>query len=855
MTSYPPSHGFSDSSVRSPSGPNSSQQSVSAHSVTTPMASHPQIDYADYHTASAPVLRTPAMGFPTLSYNENQIQAARLEAQSRYGIHVQAATQQQHALKAQYQQQLEQQREDEQRQYHKQHQSQLYQRRKQREQLQCEQLQREQLQRSQQFLTVPGQQRHRQQQQFPPATVAEQQQNLQLQTPVMSPNQANSPINQQQNNGYQNFHQQEPPQTLQQHNIQQRGLQQNLQQQSIQRHNTVQQHNLHQPGIQPQNIHQPNPQQLPTIHQHNHRTINQSPAPATAPTSAATPTATATATATPFPTAAPTAPPQPLSNNNNTNILNINPTLPPLPPLLIEPHPLSKSIDNLILLHHPLVPRAVDRLSMTTASSLLRLCADFEYRDLSADCAVALTPATRAWLAAHLRELNAARRESARRLYERWQRCVQERAARCYNVRTGEVDWVQQEEVEVPGGTERELRMLDWEAREAMGRIEIPQDGRIVVFPLIRPGWELLQLRQVRGPSAKEWEDFVVDDVGELRRQKENREKEEREQREREEEALAGGQGDDDDEVTIVGSRVLSEDEMRAVAAQRSAKPAKQPPAKNIAAASAKPKKVSLKAMAQKKTHGRKKSATAKAKGGMPKPSVSAEANNVASNVNQSNTAPAQSAPQISDYPPIHSEAPQNTNQNISVAAPTIDLTTTVRSPPAAQVSEYGPIYATDTATSGVPNYGPIYGTSTAASGASDYPPIHDTNTSAAQVSDYGPIYATGSTAEASTTSPSIQPNTTATVSNIPPPTGTIDFSEIDRFLGLGMGGLPGNAATDTSSQVSSALQNQPSELGSHNDGDVAAGQMMAQMDGVFEPNFGEDDHELDDLFEGEIDE
>ncbi|EOD47431.1 hypothetical protein UCRNP2_5831 [Neofusicoccum parvum UCRNP2] len=122
-----------------------------------------------------------------------------------------------------------------------------------------------------------------------------------------------------------------------------------------------------------------------------------------------------------------------------------------------NPHPLSPSLADLKLIAHPIPPTLLPHLSLTTSSSLARLFLDFEYRDLSAtDYAIPdIHPAQRAWLAAHLRALNAARRESGVRLVAHWQRLVRE------GVEDGEG---------VPGGREEELRRLDWVAREVYGR-------------------------------------------------------------------------------------------------------------------------------------------------------------------------------------------------------------------------------------------------------------------------------------------------------------------------------------------------------------------------------------------------
>ncbi|KAL1628533.1 hypothetical protein SLS56_005878 [Neofusicoccum ribis] len=178
-------------------------------------------------------------------------------------------------------------------------------------------------------------------------------------------------------------------------------------------------------------------------------------------------------------------------------------------------------------------------------ASLARLFLDFEYRDLSAtDYAIPdIHPAQRAWLAAHLRALNAARRESGARLVAHWQRLVRERGG------GGEGDGV-------PGGREEELRRLDWVAREVYGRCA---DGtRLPVLV-----WEYVQLRQVRGPSAKEWEDFVVDAVGEVWRMKERRERARR--------GVENGEGRDVGEVSTVrvGGGVVGEAELKAAMRER----------------------------------------------------------------------------------------------------------------------------------------------------------------------------------------------------------------------------------------------------------------------------------------------
>ncbi|GME66347.1 hypothetical protein GTA08_BOTSDO01284 [Neofusicoccum parvum] len=222
------------------------------------------------------------------------------------------------------------------------------------------------------------------------------------------------------------------------------------------------------------------------------------------------------------------------------------PTLPQPP--LIEPHPLSPSLADLKLIAHPIPPTLLPHLSLTTSSSLARLFLDFEYRDLSAtDYAIPdIHPAQRAWLAAHLRALNAARRESGVRLVAHWQRLVRE------GVEDGEG---------VPGGREEELRRLDWVAREVYGRCA---DGtRLPVLV-----WEYVQLRQVRGPSAKEWEDFVVDAVGEVWRMKERRERARRGV-ENGEEGEEEGRGAGEVSTVRVGGGVVGEAELKAAMKER----------------------------------------------------------------------------------------------------------------------------------------------------------------------------------------------------------------------------------------------------------------------------------------------
>ncbi|OJD33383.1 glucosyl transferase [Diplodia corticola] len=863
-SSYPPTYGFTDPTVPNQSTPNPHQPSASGSPVPMSTTAHPQSNHTGYLAASSPVMQTPAMGFPTFRY------AANPGIKDRFGIAGQAESQQQQALQAQYQQHLYQQQQFQQQYEQNQYQKQLYQQYQQQRQQQQYQQQRQQQAQplhqasalvgtvNQQLLTVPQQQRHQQLQQFsspiPPPTAANQQQYLQPQLlAAASPNQINSQISQQ-------------------HNFTSNETSAPAAPAAVSPSTTV----------------------FTTAAPVADAPVTDSPA-ISSPSTGAVPAPTTTTT-----TAAAQQQQQQQQHHQNqphhqpTDHINLNPNLMPPPAPLIEPHPLSKSVASLVLLHHPLPQRAVAQLSMTTASSLLRLFADFEYRDLSADHhhqhrpsdVAQLTPTTRAWLAAHLRELNAARRVSAARLCARWQRCVRER---CVRVRVagsrtgGKVEWVPQEGPEVPGGSEWELKMLDWEAREALGRVERLSEedrrkGRAFVMPLIRPGWEFLQLRQVRGPSAKEWEDFVVDDVGELRRQRESREKEEREREERRVagEDEDGGSGDDggggDDEVRVVGSRVLSDEEMRAVAAQRGARAARQSAStKNVAAASSKPKKASLKSAAQKKTQGRKKSAAAKAK---EKSSKRVEFSHVAENAGQTNvTAPIQSAPQVADYPPIYGEAPQSTNQDTSVA--TADASNT----PTAQVSDYPPIYgevpqntnqdtsvataaaASNTPTAQVSDYPPIFADDTTPSGLPDYPPIHATSTASPVVSNHGPTHATDNTTVGeSAISPSTQPSPTATgASNAQPPfIGTsIDPPSIGESLGSGT-----NDATEISSGASGSalLGNQTSaDPDSHNggggggdDGNVEAeGTIPPHVDGVSKSNNHGDNDELYDLFKG----
>ncbi|KAB2576724.1 hypothetical protein DBV05_g4724 [Lasiodiplodia theobromae] len=510
--------------------------------------------------------------------------------------------------------------------------------------------------------------------------------------------------------------------------------------------------------------------------------------------------------------------------------------LPPIPPL-IEPHPLTKNFEDLRVLLHPIPTHVIERLSTTTASSLMRLCLDFEYRDLSADYPIALQLETKAWLMRYLRDLNAARRTSGVRLCRHWQKRLYEHHRQ--NPKTGLYEHVP-DEVEVAGGTEKELKMLDHEAREVLGNtLALFEENKKVLIPLVHPDWKFLQLRQNRGPSAKEWEDFVVDDIGDLRRMKENAEREQREQ----EDAWnnqANGYGD----VAIVGSRILSGEEVRMVAEQRTAvaagpssKHKRKPSSKNIASGSATPKKSSMKPKGQQKQNGRKKSLVAAkdkvtsqsstpeadnlqltssppplpdypddygtgnmatqrdkysqipvAASPAPSASVVASHNHAAMAALPSNNTAAQSASQLPDYPDIYAPAIQSTNQNTANAAgpntpiPTVTITT-----PATAMPDYPPIYTT--ASTNQHN-------TAAAAGGPNTSAVTTTNTSASASPDYPPMYATASATETASISPSIQPA----------------VSEADA---------------------------------------TPAADPLPQVDGGFDP----EDDGLDDLFEGELDE
>lgn len=508
--------------------------------------------------------------------------------------------------------------------------------------------------------------------------------------------------------------------------------------------------------------------------------------------------------------------------------------LPPIPPL-IEPHPLTKNFEDLRVLLHPIPMPVVERLSMTTASSLMRLCLDFEYRDLSADYPIALQLETKAWLMRYLRDLNAARRKSGLRLCRQWQKRLHQHTR--VNPKTGLYEYVP-DEVEVAGGTEKELKMLDHEAREELGNtLALFEENKQVLIPLIHPDWKFLQLRQNRGPSAKEWEDIVVDDIGELRRLKENAEREQREQ----EDAWStqvNGNGD----VAIVGSRMLSDEEMRMVAEQKAAGTAgssqkhRRKPSKNIAAGSATPKKSPVKPKGQRKQHGRKKSLVA-AKDKVTSQSSTPEAdslhqtapipdypddygtgnmaaqrdkysqmpvaaspatgasavashNNAATAALPSNNTSAQPTLQLPDYPDIYGPAIQTTNQNNATAAgpntftPSVTTTTTT---PATAMPDYPPIYTTE----GTNQH------NAAAAAGPNTSAVTTTNTSALALPDYPPMYATESATETASISPSIQPTAASEADTTP------------------------------------------------------AADPLPQVDGGFDP----EDDGLDDLFEGELDE
>lgn len=192
------------------------------------------------------------------------------------------------------------------------------------------------------------------------------------------------------------------------------------------------------------------------------------------------------------------------------------PTTTTTAPALFEPHPLTPpTINQVTLIAHPLPPTILPHLTTPTLSSLARLFLDFEYRDIA-------TPNPHPHLPTHLSALNAARRTSGTLLTTEWQRRVRAKADWC---RAAGAAWESEEDGDgaVPGGCERELRVLDKGAGRVLDGMGVGERGGIVVVG--QRGAAGVQLRQVRGPSAREWEECVIDAVGEVWREGREREK------------------------------------------------------------------------------------------------------------------------------------------------------------------------------------------------------------------------------------------------------------------------------------------------------------------------------------------
>lgn len=711
---------------------NSYQQQAAGRPTPMAVMSQPQSNNAGYLAPSAPHTQTPAMGYPTLRYNSLQADNDRIGAVNNVALPAQQQNQQFQRFQAFQQQQLQQ--------------FLLWQKK--------------------QFATALQQQtpQRQQQQQFPQPNLQQQQQYLQSQTPAAFPNQNVPQIYCNNSNG-QNSQSNQNNQVSQSNQVSENNQVSNNSNQ-VGHNNQVSNNNKHvsfnnQAGNSNNQVSYTSNQASHGNHQASYSN-NQASIPALIAK---------------------------LDVSLNSG------DLPPIPPL-VEPHPLTKNFEDLRVLLHPIPTHVIERLSMTTASSLMRLCLDFEYRDLSADYPIALQLETKAWLMRYLRDLNAARRTSGIRLCRHWHKRLYQHTR--VNPQTGLYEYVP-DEVEVAGGTEKELKMLDYEAREELGSAQgLFEEIKKVLIPLIHPDWKFLQLRQNRGPSAKEWEDVVVDDVGELRRLKENTEREHREQVD-----AWNNQAHGNGEVAIVGSRMLSDEEMRMAAQQRAwfaqqnagfavglLPKHKRKPSKNIAAGSSTPKKSPVKPKGQRKQNGRKKSLVA-AKDKVTSQSSTPEAdslqrtapipdypddygtgnmaaqrdkysqmpvaatgasvvashNNAATAALPSNNASAQPTPQLPDYPDIYGPAIQTTNQNSATAAGpntfTPGVTTTA---PATAVPDYPPIYTAENtnqhnaAAAGGPNTSAV------------------TTTSASAPSDYPPMYATGSTAGTASISPSIQP-------------------------------------------------------------------------------------------------
>ncbi|KAH7054304.1 hypothetical protein B0J12DRAFT_777836 [Macrophomina phaseolina] len=222
---------------------------------------------------------------------------------------------------------------------------------------------------------------------------------------------------------------------------------------------------------------------------------------------------------------------------------------------LIEPHPLSPSFGGKFkLIHHPMSEKDISGLSMSTMSSLQRLFMDFEYRDLSADFMKTLVPSDAGYLRDYLHALNAARFESAKRLHKQWSAVVRARAERaaCLDENGDPVGW-QPDANEVLGGSYSEVCMLDREAR----RVVEQAPSNVGPLPLVQ--WDFVQLRQIRGPSSREWEEFVIDAVGDLRKVRDGIEKTAKQRQK----TIDQDEDSEEDDLVITGSRVRSDAEIQ----------------------------------------------------------------------------------------------------------------------------------------------------------------------------------------------------------------------------------------------------------------------------------------------------